>query len=135
MINPQLLGRYLFIRNDCLHCKKWETFVFKFNFQLKRNKRVMIIDCTKFYYYGIYDHPIIKLFEDYIDEFPVIFIDGEKKSGTNSILECEAWIKARLFSDFYFPQMPEYLEEIDKYTIFNEKCQFRKGRIVCEKIA
>jgi len=64
-----------------------------------------------------------------------LFIEGEIKSGANSVTECEAWLRTRLFGDFYFPQTPEYLPEIDKYMIFNQKCRFRKGRIVCEKLA
>ncbi len=135
MINPILSkGRFLFVREGCEHCKKWKKFIYQLNLQLKIEKRIKIIDCTKHYLYGIYDHPIIELFDKYIDDFPTIFIEGEKKVGTNSVVECIAWLRTRLFDDFYFPQAPDYLEEIDKYTIFNQRCRFRRGRIICERL-
>lgn len=135
MMHPLLSSRrILFVRDHCPHCKRWKKFIFQLNMQLKVNKRIRIIDCTKYYLYGIYDNPIIKLFEKDILDFPVLFFEGERKTGTNSLVECRAWLKARVFNDFYFPQTPEYFEEIDKYSMFNEKCRYRKGKIVCERI-
>lgn len=137
MIQPLLThGRILFTRSHCNHCQKWKDFIYKLNFELKINKRIQVIDCTQFFLYGIYDHPIIKLFEDYIEEFPTLFFEGERKSGSNSTDECASWLITRLIleNDFIFPRSPEYLEELGRYNIFNLKCKKIKGRIYCKEI-
>lgn len=135
MINRLLThGRFLFIRDGCDACKKWKQFIYFLNAELKLNKRIRVIDCTNYHDYGIIDNPIIKLFDEYIDDYPTLIIEGERKVGTNSLIECKAWLKTRLFNDFIFPQEPEYLEELDRYMMFNQKCRFKKGRIICERL-
>jgi len=136
MIHPLLSkGRVLFVRNSCPYCSFWKARIYRINFQLKPEKRIRVIDCTKYFKYGIYDHPIIKVFEPFLSDspFPTLFIDGERKEGATSVIECESWLRTRVFNDFIFPQDPEYLDEINKYMIFDLKCKFEKKRIVCEK--
>lgn len=133
MINPLLTkGRFLFVRAGCHNCARWKKFIYKLNTELKIDKRIRIIDCTKFYYFRIYDNPVIKVFEPFFKDYPTLFIEGERKIGTNSEIECRAWIEARLSEDFYFDKDPEYLESIGKYNMFNQKCRFKGGRVFCE---
>lgn len=130
-INPVLYSRVLFIRNDCPYCRLYKKFIFRLNQQLKIDKRIDIICCTKNDDLDICDNPKIKIFENYFDSYPTLFIDGEKKSGANSVIECLAFFKSRFFYDFYFDQEPEYLPNIQKTTMFNLDCRHRKGRIIC----
>lgn len=133
MIHPLLTrGRFLFVRNNCDYCAIWKKFIFKLNSEIKQDKRIRIIDCTKYDEQGVCDNPVIKLFEKYLDGYPVLFFEGEMKSGAHSVIECEAWLRSRMFNDFYFQQIPEHLPNIDKPVMFNLKCKHRKGRIECE---
>jgi len=137
MIHPLLTkGRVLFIRDGCDYCKKWDKFIYKLNTELKLNKRIKIIDCTNYHNHGIIDNPIIKLFENFLEEYPTLFFEGEIKRGVNSVLECKAWLITRLLvgGDFIFPRIPEYLPTLEKYSIFNLDCKHHKGRIICEEI-
>lgn len=132
MIHPLLTkGRVLFVEKDCPHCAIYKKFIFEFNLQLKLDKRIAVVDCTEYDTFGICRNPIIKVFEPYFDAYPTLFIDGEKKEGVNSIIECKAFLNARLRKDFIFEKLPEYLPSINQYTIFNQVCRYRKGRIEC----
>ena len=134
MINPLLThGRVLFVKSGCDYCNNWKKFIYRLNTELKLNKRILIIDCTLYQTLGIMN-PIIRVFEDYLEDYPTLFIEGEMKIGAQSVLECKAWLIARLRGDFILDKMPEYLEEIDKYTLFNLDCRKVKGRIVCERL-
>jgi len=126
-----MTSRVLFIKNNCPYCAIYKKVIYQLNSQLKLNKQIKIIDCTNNDSYGICDNPIIKIFEGHFDSYPTLFIDGERKSGANSVLECLYFLKARLFGDFYFPQEPEYLPTIKKSTMFNLECKHRKGRLIC----
>ena len=125
-------GRFLFIKSDCPYCSLYKKFIFKLNNELKPEKRIRIIDCTRYDLYGVCDNPIIKIFERHLESYPTLFIDGSKKVGANSVLECKAWLKARLFTDFYFEQEPDYFPTIRKYSLFDSQCKHRQGRIICE---
>ena len=134
MIHPlKTHGRILFIRRGCPYCFKWEKFIYSLNFELKINKRIKVIDCSKYYAYRIYDNPIIKLFEDDFDSFPTLFFEGEKKEGANSVIECKAWLVTKLIlnNDFIFPKAPEYLPQINDYMIFDKECKYIKHRVYC----
>ena len=135
MIHPlKIYGRILFIRQGCPYCAKWEKFIYSLNQELKLDKRIKVIDCTKYHNYGIYDDPIIKLFEEDFDSFPTLFFEGEKKEGANSTIECKAWLVTRLLlaGDFIFPKSPEYLPEINDYMIFDKKCKYINKRVYCQ---
>lgn len=129
MINPLLKGRFLFIVDECSRCAVWKSFIDKLNSELEFEKRIQIIDCSEFYEFGIIRNPIFKLFNRYIaGEFPVIFLDGIRKDGTNSVAEADAWLRAMLHDDFIIPQYNAYL--------WNKDCSFGdrgifKRRIIC----
>lgn len=134
MINPiKSKGRILFVIDGCHICNIWKSFVHRFNLKLKPEKRIKIIDCTRYDSYGVEDNPIIKLFEKEIDGYPVLFLEGSRKDGANSLIECQAWLKARLFGDFVFQERNEYLPHIGKYAMFNKDCRIKKGELVCQE--
>ena len=135
MMNPlKIKGRILFVRNRCPYCFRWEKFIYYLNSKLKRNKRIKVINCSKYFKYGIYDNPLIKIFENDFDAFPTLFFDGEKKEGANSLIECKAWIITRLIlnNDFIFEETPEYLPSINKYMIFDKECKYIKRKVFCK---
>lgn len=132
MINPLLSkGRFLFVREGCPYCAMYKRFIFAFNLELQPEKRIQVIDCTFYDKFGM-PNPIIDLFEPYIEGYPALVIDGEIKTGANSVLECKSFLKARLFNDFQFQQYPESLPIINKSTMFNKKCRQHKGRLFCK---
>ena len=131
MTHPLLTtGRFLFVEGSCEHCKVWKIFVERINAELKFDKRIQIIDCTNLYDFKIIENPIISLFRKYLDDsFPILFIDGIRKDGTNTRIEAEAWLRAMLHEDFLEPRYNEFM--------FNKKCEFGKRgilkrRVVCD---
>ena len=133
MINPNYTeGRFLFIVDDCPHCAVWKKFIRQFNMQLKPNKRIKIIDCTSYDMYDICSDPVIKLYEDKLDGYPVLFIGDSRKDGAESVEECKAWLFTRLFNDFIFQQRNPYLPTIAKPLLFNKICRHSRGRLICE---
>lgn len=133
MINPNYTqGRFLFVVDGCPHCAIWEKFISQFNMLLKPNKRVKVIDCTYYDMYGICVDPVVRLFEREIDGYPIMIINGAVKDGAENLIECKAWLQARLFNDFIFAQRNEYLPIIGKSTMFNKTCKYSQGRLICE---
>lgn len=133
MIHPLLTnGRILFVEEGCPHCSKYKKFIFEFNRLLRLDKRIKIIDCSKHDFLGINNNPIIDIFSPYFDSYPTIFLEGEKKEGANTILECKAWLKTRLLDDFIFPEPPEFLPTLNKYAMFDQECKYKKGRLLCQ---
>jgi len=100
--------------------------------QLKPNKRIKIIDCTSYDMYGICVDPIVKLYEDELDGYPVFFNGDSRKDGAESVEECKAWLFAICFNDFIFPQKNPFLSTIDKPLLFNKTCRHSRGMLVCE---
>lgn len=128
MIHPLLKGRFLFTVDGCPHCREWHEFIHWVNYQLNWDKQIKIIDCTEFHDFGIIRDPIIKLFNPYVKgNYPTLFIDGEKKSGSNTPIESKTWIISRLFDDFYFEQENEELPNLKSTIMFNKKCEIRQS--------
>jgi len=133
MINPNYTEtRVLFVEENCPMCALWKKFIRQFNMKLRPEKRIKIIDCTYHDRYDILTDPIIKLYEDKIDGYPILFIGDSRKDGAESITECKAWLFARLFNDFIFQQRNEMLHIIKKPLLFNKTCKYSQGRLICE---
>ena len=128
MMHPLLNGgRFLFIVDECEHCMIWKEFIEKINSELEMDKRIRVKDCTRFHDFKVTDDSIINLFAPYINgEYPVLFIGGMRKDGTNTRLEAESWIRAKLYKDFIFHQNNPYL--------WNKKCSFMQKGIFKKKI-
>ena len=132
MINPNYTeGRFLFVIDNCPRCAIPKEVVPQFNMQVRPDKRIEIIDCTYYDQYGICTDDIIKLYEDLIDGYPILFIGNSRKDGAESVLEYRSWLFGRFFSDFIFPQKNEFLPIIKQPLLFNQFCKYSKGRIVC----
>src|SRR3990167_674618 len=110
MIHPLLTeSRILFIVSRCQRCAVWLEFVERINSELEFNKRIEVIDCVRYHDYGIVDDPKIPLFMPYIQgEYPVLFFEGGRKDGTNTRIEAEAWLRAKVHEDFIFKQHNPY---------------------------
>ncbi len=129
-VHPLLLkGRFLFVVNGCPHCTVWKTFIDRVNSELKLEKQIRIIDCTEYHDFGIIKDPVIRLFRKYIQgSYPVIFFENRRKDGTNTRVEAEAWLRARVHDDFNEPRYNEHM--------FNKECRYGargllKRRIIC----
>lgn len=119
-------ARVLFIQEGCPICLRWKKFIERFNLDINQEKRVLVVDATNLSKYGIYDHPLFKIFDKHIEGFPSLFIDGNKIGYTNSREEAEAFIRAFLHNDF--------IEEEDNPLLFDVDCRLtKKGELVCEK--
>ncbi len=126
-------GRILFVIDGCEHCMIWKEFIEKVNAELKWNKQIKVIDCTRYHDFGMTDNEIIKLFAPYTNgSYPVMFIDGSRKDGTSTRIEAEAWLRSRVFNDFAISQSPEYYETLKTYSRFNKICKSEKDRLVCD---
>jgi len=133
MINPNYTeSRVLFVVNDCPNCALWKKFIRQFNMKLRPEKRIRIVDCTLYDMYDILTDPIIQLYEDKLDGYPILFIGDSRKDGAESVTECKAWLFARLFNDFIFAQRNEILPTIGQPLLFNKTCKYSRGRLICE---
>lgn len=119
----------MFVVDWCSHCRIWKKFINQMNNEFKLNKRINIIDCSNYAKYGMND-PIIKIFDKYIDGYPVLFIKGSRKDGANSLIECKQWLKIKKFDDLVFPK-EDFFETINKKEIFDISCKKIKGRLIC----
>lgn len=136
MTNPLKGQTLLFTISDCPFCRKWMDFIERVNKDLKFEKRIRVIDCTKYHQFRIIENPAIRTFYKYIDgEYPVLFhvtgvfgsnIVGLRKDGTNSVTEAEAWIRSLLDEDFIYPQNNQYM--------FRKECSFGKKGIFNKRI-
>lgn len=108
--------RVIFTISFCEHCAIYLQFVERFNSNMSPDKRINIIDCTKWQETGIPDDPLIIKYSRYIDGFPTLFFEGRKISGTNSREEAEAFLKTLCANDFKLPtNIPYYFDKECKY--------------------
>lgn len=124
-------ARVLFVIQNCPHCLIWKRFIDGLNNDVKINKRILIVDATNFSEYGIYDNPMLRVFEkkivkDGVMDFPVLFFEGTKVTNASSRAEVEAFIRACLHNDFIIPRENPYL--------FNKKCRFVKSGLFGTKL-
>ena len=130
MIDRELFmdKRIIFVLSFCPFCGIWLEFVERFNSNMPPDKRVDIIDCSKWQETGIPDNPLINKYSKYITGFPVLFFEGRKIEGTNSREEAEAFLKVLCANDFKLPTSIPYL--------FDKDCSYKNTflgrRIVCQ---
>ncbi len=121
-------ARILFVIDNCFACRIWKEIIESVNTLLPLDKRISIIYCTKFNLYGTHDNPLIRTFDKYIQAYPVLFFEGEKKEGSNSRAEVESWLMTRVRKDLIVYREIPYL--------FNQECYYKKNwygrkRLVC----
>lgn len=131
MIHPLLTsGKLLFVVDGCSHCPIWKEFIEQINEEVEIEDRIEVIDCTLFEDYGIVDDFRILLFMPYIQhEYPILFYKGGRKDGTNTRMEAEDWLRAKLDDKFSLPQDNPYL--FRKQCEFIERGRFKK-KLFCE---
>ncbi len=121
-------SRIIFTINFCDRCAIWLEFVERFNLNMPPEKRINIINCSKWQETGISDNPLINKYSKYIDGFPTMFFEGKKISGTNSREEAEAFLKVLCLKDFKLQVSVPYL--------FDKKCSYKQTifgrRILCQ---
>ena len=123
-------SRILFVIDGCSKCQNWEEFINRINMQTAPQKRIKIINSTVFNMKGIYTHPLQRIFERYIEDFPVLFFEGRKITSTNTRIEAEAYIRSALHRDFIISNPNPYISEGD--CRFVRTGLFRRKTVICE---
>lgn len=128
-VNPLLnKSRILFTVNDCPFCILYQA-IEKINMELNWDKRIQVINCTKFHDFDLIDNPIISLFEKYINgAYPILFWEGEVIQGANTEEELIQFIITKSRKDFIFEKRNYYL---DNSQCFFKKGLFGKKRVMC----
>ena len=104
------------------------------NLNLPSNKRIKVIDCTKYNDMGICEDPLIKSFEKEVDgAYPTFFYEGKKLIGANTKEEIEAALNIFLEDDYI---RKKYLRDSEgNYMKFNKDCTYINGafgkKVVC----
>lgn len=124
-----LNGRFLFIKDGCHLCMKWKEFVERVNMELPIEKKIRIINCTVYETLGIVDNEFIKVFDSYFENYPTLFLEGNKLPYTNSREETEAFIRAYLHDDFIIPRRNPLL--FDQQCSWVKKGLFGRKTLVC----
>ena len=122
-----MTGRNLFTIQFCNRCALY-SHIERFNSNMPPDKRIKVIDCTKWQETGIPDDPLIVKYSRYIDGFPILFFEGRKISGSNTIIEIDSFLKTFCANDFKLPVNIPYL--------FDKDCSYKNTffgrRIVCQ---
>lgn len=116
--------RVLFYEDFCPYCAVYLGFIERFNLLMGPEKRIELVDCTRWQNTGIPDNPLIEKYAKYINGFPTLFFEGHKISGVNSREELEAFMKVMCSNDFKVSvRMPETFDKSCKYinTIFGKR--------------
>ena len=117
-------ARVMIVRKGCSHCRLWKHFIERENLKLKPEKRITIIDGTLMNDYGIYDNPLLKVFDRHFQDFPAIFIEGKKLGIANSQEEAIAFLRSYLYDDYIIPRV----------KLQNIECEYKKVGIFGKKI-
>ena len=118
--------RILFIVESCPMCLNWKKFIERLNSQISIKKRIKVIDATMLQDHGIYDHPMLKIFDKHIMTYPVLFFEGMRIDGANTRAEAEAYVRSALRNDFIVPQTNSF--------IFDRECKYLKKRLFGKKV-
>jgi hypothetical protein len=121
-------SRLLFTIESCPFCNVWKQFIERINMKLPLDKRINLIDCTRYYDFGIVENPLILRFNKYIGgSFPTLFFDGFKINSTSTRLEVETFMRTLVLNEFIIKEENPYLFakncDIIKHGIFQEKLQ------------
>lgn len=128
--------RVLFVRDGCPHCLIFKWFVEGYNFKTKIEKRIKVVDMTKFETFGLKTDPLIDVYQKYVQgRYPFLFwgmgMNAQPKlfTGANSREEVESFLKVMLQKDFLIPEINPLM--------FNKDCEFRstkfgKRKVFCE---
>jgi hypothetical protein len=120
--------RLAFILQGCRHCRQLCEFIERINTKLPIQKRIRIIDCTRFQEFGIADNPLISLFSKSFDGYPTVFISGLRISGSNTRLEIETYLTTLLQAEFTNIESNDFT--------FEKECEIKKvlgfKRVVCK---
>lgn len=124
-------ARALFIISNCKHCLIYKSFIDRLNRKLPLHKQIKIINCDSYYDFHIPEHPLIKVFEPYIEnKFPVLFFDGLEIRSANTKEEIESFLKGLMGHEFINKEENPYL--------FNKRCEYKrrlfKPQLICEEM-
>ena len=110
-------ARVLFTIRSCSHCRIWKFFIERENLKLKPEKRITIVDASLMNEFGIYNDSLLKIFDKYIQDFPIMFIEGKKLGRANSKEEAIAFLRTYLYDDYIIPRV----------ELQTERCEYKIG--------
>ena len=123
--------RVAFTIMGCEHCKVLKMFLDRFNINLPFNKRIRMVDCTKYHDLEIIDNSLIRLYKNHIKgTYPVIFIGYQKLEGATCEQEVKVFLNQYLSDDLILPLDDPY--QFDKNNCRYEKDVFGRKKLVCE---
>lgn len=122
----------LFVINSCEHCRLWKEFIEKKNMKLPLDKQIQVIDCTRYYEFGIIDHPLIIKYKKKLGSFPIFMYhkrDTKKiftLEGGNTREELEDFINGLFYNEFKFDEANPYY--------FNKSCRYVKSGVFRKRL-
>jgi len=130
-------ARVLFVIDGCDHCRIWKTFIEKFNMNLPINKRIIMLDCSRYHDFGIIEHPLIRAYRKHLGSYPTLFFEGQKVEGTNTSIELLAFMRSYCKDDVLLPDRLYTILD-GKFIPFNfeRECEHKRTwlgkRVVCQ---
>ena len=122
-----LNSRVLFTIEGCIHCRIYAEVIGMVNSKLPTNKKIKIIDCTKYHDYNDKSNPLIEMYMPHINgEYPVLFIGSGRVDGSHTREELMAWLMARFADDFVIPEGNSYM--------FNKECSWVNNKYFGKKV-
>lgn len=126
-------ARVIFVIQKCSICRIWKQFIERENLKLKFDKKITVIDSTLLAEHGIYDDPLLRVFDKFIQDppgsgsyfFPALFIEGNLITGANSKEEALSFIRAFLYDDYMFPY---------EKNMFRKECEYKKIGLFKKKV-
>ena len=120
-------SRVLFILAGCHFCRIYAEVIGIINSKLPTEKKIKVIDCTKYHDYNIIDNPLIEIYMPHINgQYPVLFLEGGRVDGTHTREELLAWLNARFAEEFVIPEGNKHM--------FNKECSWVNNKYFGKKV-
>ena len=91
-------ARILFVIDNCGYCQIYKQIIETINSKLKFSQRIKVVNCSKLAMFNIIDLPLIESFNKYIEGYPTLFFEGEKKGKPSKIVDLDERIIESIYS-------------------------------------
>lgn len=129
-------ARIAFVIEGCIHCNSLKSFIERFNLKLPLDNRIKLVDCSRYYDFGIIDDPLILAFKDVKNRngikvldgsFPKVVFDGHVLDNGAEKDIIQTFLKTLLINEFVTQEYNPFIfskdcEKINK-GIWKDKIQ------------